>query len=56
MYVHTQAAMAKLYSSQVAEKTASKCIEWMGGAGTCHSLSLSLSSFNNDTRIQKQKK
>lgn len=28
-----EAAMAKLYSSQVAEKTASKCIEWMGGVG-----------------------
>lgn len=27
------AAMAKLYASQVAEKTASKCIEWMGGLG-----------------------
>lgn len=26
-----EAAMAKLFSSQVAEKTASKCIEWMGG-------------------------
>lgn len=25
--------MAKLYSSQVAEKTASKAIEWMGGVG-----------------------
>ena len=28
-----EAAMAKLYSSQVAEKTASKAIEWMGGVG-----------------------
>eukprot|EP01100_Stratorugosa_tubuloviscum_P015059 TRINITY_DN8451_c0_g1_i1.p1 TRINITY_DN8451_c0_g1~~TRINITY_DN8451_c0_g1_i1.p1 ORF type:complete len:416 (-),score=200.29 TRINITY_DN8451_c0_g1_i1:44-1291(-) len=28
-----QAAMAKLYSSQVAEKAASKCIEWLGGVG-----------------------
>lgn len=27
------AAMAKLYSSQVAERTASKCLEWMGGNG-----------------------
>lgn len=26
-----EAAMAKLYASQVAEKTASKCVEWMGG-------------------------
>lgn len=28
-----EAAMAKLYSSQVAEKTASKCVEWLGGVG-----------------------
>jgi len=28
-----EAAMAKLYSSQVAENTASKAIEWMGGVG-----------------------
>lgn len=28
-----EAAMAKLYASQVAEKTASRCIEWMGGVG-----------------------
>jgi alkylation response protein AidB-like acyl-CoA dehydrogenase len=28
-----EAAMAKLYGSQVAEKAASKCIEWMGGVG-----------------------
>lgn len=28
-----EAAMAKLYSSQVAEKAASKCIEWVGGLG-----------------------
>ena len=28
-----EASMAKLYSSQVAEKTASKVIEWMGGVG-----------------------
>lgn len=28
-----EAAMAKLYSSQVAEKTASKAIEWVGGVG-----------------------
>ncbi|CAG8440348.1 7644_t:CDS:10 [Funneliformis caledonium] len=28
-----EAAMAKLYSSQVAERTASKAIEWMGGVG-----------------------
>jgi short/branched chain acyl-CoA dehydrogenase len=28
-----QAAMAKLYSSQVAERTASKCVELLGGVG-----------------------
>ena len=28
-----EAAMAKLYSSQVADKTASRCVEWMGGVG-----------------------
>ena len=28
-----EASMAKLYASQVAEKTASKVIEWMGGVG-----------------------
>ncbi|RCN37233.1 acyl-CoA dehydrogenase protein [Ancylostoma caninum] len=28
-----QAAMAKLYSSQVATSTTSKCVEWLGGVG-----------------------
>ncbi|KAK6756402.1 hypothetical protein RB195_014674 [Necator americanus] len=28
-----QAAMAKLYSSQVATNTTSKCVEWLGGVG-----------------------
>jgi short-chain 2-methylacyl-CoA dehydrogenase len=28
-----EAAMAKLYASQVANKTASACVEWMGGVG-----------------------
>jgi short/branched chain acyl-CoA dehydrogenase len=28
-----QASMAKMYSSQVAERTASKTIEWLGGVG-----------------------
>ncbi|KAK9720530.1 hypothetical protein K7432_004110 [Basidiobolus ranarum] len=28
-----EAAMSKLYACQVAERTASKCIEWMGGIG-----------------------
>ncbi len=25
--------MAKLYASQVAERTASRCVEWLGGVG-----------------------
>jgi short-chain 2-methylacyl-CoA dehydrogenase len=28
-----EAAMAKLYSAQVAERTTSRCVEWMGGLG-----------------------
>jgi short/branched chain acyl-CoA dehydrogenase len=28
-----EAAMAKLYSSQIAGKTTAKCVEWMGGVG-----------------------
>ncbi|CAM9617456.1 unnamed protein product [Ectocarpus sp. 12 AP-2014] len=28
-----EAAMSKLYTSQVAERTASKCVEWLGGVG-----------------------
>ena len=28
-----EAAMAKLYASQVAERTASRCVEWLGGVG-----------------------
>ena len=33
-----QAAMAKLYSSQVAEKVASKCVELLGGVGFTKSM------------------
>lgn len=28
-----EAAMAKLHASRVAEQTASRCIEWLGGVG-----------------------
>jgi alkylation response protein AidB-like acyl-CoA dehydrogenase len=28
-----EAAMAKLYGSQIAGKTSSQCIEWLGGVG-----------------------
>ncbi|KAI9291290.1 acyl-CoA dehydrogenase NM domain-like protein, partial [Neoconidiobolus thromboides FSU 785] len=31
-FVH-QAAMAKLYSSQIAQKVSSQCVDWMGGVG-----------------------
>ena len=31
--VQLEGAMAKLYASRVAEKTASRCVEWMGGIG-----------------------
>lgn len=37
-----EAAMAKLYSSQIAEKAASKAIEWMGGIG-----------FTRETGVEK---
>jgi len=37
-----QAAMAKLYSSQVAERVCSRAIEWMGGVG-----------FTRDEKIEK---
>lgn len=37
-----EAAMAKLYSSQVAERSASKAIEWMGGIG-----------FTRETGVEK---
>jgi len=44
-----EASMAKLYASQVAEKTASKCIEWMGGVGfTQNSL---LEKFYRDCKV-----
>ncbi|PVV00746.1 hypothetical protein BB560_004860 [Smittium megazygosporum] len=29
----TEAAMAKLYASQIAEKSSSRCVEWLGGVG-----------------------
>lgn len=33
-----EASMAKLYASQVAERTASKSIEWLGGVGFTQTL------------------
>jgi alkylation response protein AidB-like acyl-CoA dehydrogenase len=41
--------MAKLYSSQVAEKTASKCIEWLGGVG--FTKELPIEKFFRDCKI-----
>ncbi len=40
-----EAAMAKLYASQVAEKVASKAIEWVGGVGFTKEFGTSRSVF-----------
>lgn len=44
-----EAAMAKLYAAQIAEKTASKCIEWMGGLGFTRDLLIE--KFYRDSKI-----
>jgi len=44
-----EAAMAKLYSSQVAEKASSKAIEWMGGVG--FTKDLPVEKFWRDSKI-----
>ena len=44
-----EAAMAKLYASQVAEKTASLCVEWMGGVG--FTKDLGIEKFYRDCKI-----
>jgi alkylation response protein AidB-like acyl-CoA dehydrogenase len=44
-----EAAMAKLYSSQVAEKAASKAIEWCGGVG--FTKELGVEKFYRDAKI-----
>ncbi|KAI8997935.1 acyl-CoA dehydrogenase/oxidase [Gaertneriomyces semiglobifer] len=44
-----EAAMAKLYASQVAEKTASKAIEWVGGVGFTREFPLE--KFYRDAKI-----
>jgi len=44
-----EAAMAKLYTSQVAERTASKCVEWMGGVGFVKSTGVE--KFYRDCKI-----
>lgn len=44
-----EAAMAKLYASRIAEKTASKCIEWLGGVGFTRDLLIE--KFYRDSKI-----
>ena len=44
-----EAAMAKLFASQVAEKAASKAIEWMGGIGFTREAGLE--KFYRDAKI-----
>lgn len=44
-----EAAMAKLYASQVAERTASKAIEWVGGVGFTRDFPLE--KFFRDSKI-----
>lgn len=44
-----EAAMAKFYASRVAEKCASKCIEWLGGIGFTRDLAVE--KFYRDCKI-----
>lgn len=44
-----EAAMAKLYASQIAAKTTSSCIEWMGGIG--FTKDLPIEKFYRDCKI-----
>lgn len=44
-----EAAMAKVYASRVAEKTTSKCIEWLGGIGFTRDLPIE--KFYRDCKI-----
>lgn len=44
-----EAAMAKLYGSRIAEKTTSKCIEWLGGIGFTRDLPIE--KFYRDCKI-----
>ncbi|KAJ1826710.1 hypothetical protein LPJ70_007677, partial [Coemansia sp. RSA 2708] len=44
-----QAAMAKLYASQVAERASSRAVEWMGGLGFTRELPLE--KFYRDCKI-----
>lgn len=44
-----QAAMAKLYSSQIAERAATLCVDWTGGLGCTHMLPVE--KFYRDAKI-----
>lgn len=44
-----EAAMAKLYASQIAEKAASKAVEWVGGVGFTREFPLE--KFYRDAKI-----
>lgn len=44
-----EAAMAKLYASQIAERTASRCVEWVGGVG--FTKEFPLEKFYRDCKI-----
>jgi alkylation response protein AidB-like acyl-CoA dehydrogenase len=47
-FVH-QAAMAKLYASQVAQKVSSQCVDWMGGVGFTREFPIE--KFYRDSKI-----
>lgn len=44
-----EAAMAKLYATKIAERTTSKCIEWLGGIGFTRDLPIE--KFYRDCKI-----
>ena len=44
-----EAAMAKLYASQVAERVSSKAVEWLGGVGFTREFPVE--KFYRDSRI-----
>lgn len=44
-----EAAFAKLYSSQVAERIASRCVEWAGGVG--YTKEFPMEKFYRDVKI-----
>jgi len=46
-----EASMAKLFSSQVADRTCSMCIEWLGGVG--FTTSYMAEKFYRDVKVSK---